>query len=171
VPAPAQAPSEPAPQPYAERLRSPVIDVPVQAGTANAAQAVTVPVLVPAGSGTAGNAGSTGNAASGPARAGGVATPGPALAPASRPAPMPIAQPFVLPPENNPYRYQPAPRGRSLADMANEQLRRGKPTDRLADGMAEAGVPDCTQPGGTGTFGGLLAAPALAMRALQGRCR
>ena len=77
----------------------------------------------------------------------------------------------MLPPENNPYRYQPVPRGRSLADMANEQLRRGKPADRLADGMAEAGVPDCTQPGGTGTFGGLLAAPALAMRALQGRCR
>lgn len=55
--------------------------------------------------------------------------------------------------------------------MANEQLRRGKPKDPLAEGMQGAGRDDCLHGGGpTGTVGGLLAAPQLAERALTGKC-
>lgn len=65
------------------------------------------------------------------------------------------------------------PGQRSLADMANEQLNGGKRRDRLADGMENAARPDCLRPGaaGTDTVGGLLAAPLIAARALQGECK
>ena len=63
------------------------------------------------------------------------------------------------------------PRQRSLAEMANEQLRRGKPKDPLAEGMEASSVDDCLHgPNGTPTVGGLLAAPGLAARALSGKC-
>jgi hypothetical protein len=82
------------------------------------------------------------------------------------PAPL-ILPPRVIPSLPGPYNIQ----RRSLADMANEQLRRGKPKDPLAQGMEEAGQEDCLRGGGTtGTVGGLLAAPELAARALSGRC-
>ena len=59
---------------------------------------------------------------------------------------------------------------RSLADMANEQLRRGK-KDPLAEGMEQAGRDDCMHaPGNTPTVGGLLAAPGLIARALTDKC-
>jgi len=51
--------------------------------------------------------------------------------------------------------------------MANEQLRRGKPTDRLAEGMEGAAKPDCLNPNGEA---GLLEVPLMAWRALQGHC-
>jgi hypothetical protein len=55
--------------------------------------------------------------------------------------------------------------------MANEQLRRGKSTDKLAEGVEDAAVPDCVRPSGrSDTVTGLLAAPVLAARALQGKC-
>jgi hypothetical protein len=78
----------------------------------------------------------------------------------------------ILPPppgplHPGPYRMQ----RRSLADMANEQLRRGKPKDPLAEGMENAGRDDCLHaPKEEGQVGGLLAAPQLAARALAGKC-
>lgn len=67
-----------------------------------------------------------------------------------------------------PFRVQPR---RSLAEMANEQLRRGKPRDPLAEGMKDAGLEDCVRaPEKPSAVGGLLAAPQLAARALSGRC-
>lgn len=73
-----------------------------------------------------------------------------------------------LPTLPGPYRIQPR---RSLAEMANEQLRRDKPRDPFAQEVREAGLEDCVRaPGRTETVGGLLAAPGLAARALQGRC-
>ncbi len=55
--------------------------------------------------------------------------------------------------------------------MANEQLRRGKPRDPLAEGMEAAGRDDCLHAGGTtATVGGLLAVPSLIHRALTDKC-
>ena len=66
-----------------------------------------------------------------------------------------------------PYRTQ----RRSLADMANEQLRRGKPKDPLAEGMENASRDDCLHaPKQEGQVGGLLNAPAIVMRALTDKC-
>ena len=86
--------------------------------------------------------------------------------------PLPITPPAfapVIPPHPGPFRVQPR---RSLAEMANEQLRRGtKPRDPFADGMGDAAMDDCLHaPSGTPAVGGLLAAPGLAARALSGRC-
>jgi hypothetical protein len=65
-----------------------------------------------------------------------------------------------------PYRNQ----RRSLADMANEQLRRDRP-DPLAQGMKDAGRDDCLHaPEKPGPLSGLLAAPQLVQRALTDRC-
>jgi hypothetical protein len=82
--------------------------------------------------------------------------------------PAPLILPPVRPSLPGPYRI--APR-RSLADMANEQLRRGKPKDPLAAGMEDAARDDCLHaPGTTSTLGGLLNAPQLLERALTGKC-
>lgn len=98
---------------------------------------------------------------------GGAPLPGPGGVPAPRTAPPPL----ILPNFSNlpgPYRIQPR---RSLADMANEQLRRGGPRDPLAEGMRDAGKADCTRaPTTTSTVGGLLAAPGLIARGLSGDC-
>lgn len=120
-------------------------------------QAPTIDVPVPAGS---------------PAAAGAttilVVPPAP---PAPRPPPLILpAPPPVISPHPGPFRIQ---QPRSLADMANEQLRRGsKPrVDPMAAGMGEASVDDCLHaPDGKPAVTGLLAAPGLAVRALSGRC-
>ena len=55
--------------------------------------------------------------------------------------------------------------------MANEQLRRGKPKDPMADGMENSAIDDCMHaPKREGELTGLLAAPGLALRALAGKC-
>jgi hypothetical protein len=59
---------------------------------------------------------------------------------------------------------------RSLADMANEQLRRGKPKDPLAAGMEGAAREDCLRGGTEGSERGLLNAPSVVGRALSGNC-
>ena len=65
-----------------------------------------------------------------------------------------------------------APGQRSLADMANEQLNAGKYRDKLAEGMAGAAAPDCPRPSGEKeVLTGLLAAPLIAQRALQEKCK
>jgi hypothetical protein len=80
------------------------------------------------------------------------------------PAPL-ILPPAAGPLHPGPYRQQ----RRSLADMANEQLRRDK-KDALAEKMEEAGRDDCLKPSKESSMGGLLAAPALIGKALSGNC-
>ncbi len=54
--------------------------------------------------------------------------------------------------------------------MANEQLRREK-KDPLTERMESAAVDDCLHaPKSEQQLGGLLAVPALALKALSGRC-
>jgi len=75
--------------------------------------------------------------------------------------------PIVVPPHPGPYRIQ---RQRSLAEMANEQLRRDK-KDPLAQGMENSAIEDCLRaPRGSSAMGGLLALPGLAAKALTDKC-
>ena len=75
-------------------------------------------------------------------------------------------------PPGYPYLMRRAPGQRSLADMANEQLNAGKYRDKLAEGMAGAATPDCLRPSGEKeVLTGLLAAPLIAQRALQEKCK
>jgi hypothetical protein len=126
-----------------QRLQLPPLDVPVPAGSPSAAGATTILV----------------------------APPSPPVPPAPRPPPLILPAPApVIPPHPGPYRLQ---QPRSLADMANEQLRRGaKPkVDPMAQGMGDAALDDCLHaPDKQQMLGGLLAAPGLAARALSGRC-
>jgi hypothetical protein len=79
----------------------------------------------------------------------------------------------ILPPSplpTLPWPYRTPPR-RSLADMANEQLRRGKPKDPLAEGMEDAAREDCLRASEKqGSVTGLLNAPSVVGRALSGNC-
>jgi hypothetical protein len=61
-----------------------------------------------------------------------------------------------------------APRQRSLSEMANEQLNGGRSRDRLAEGVAEAEIPDCIRPDATGTLLSILTIPLAAAR---GKCK
>jgi hypothetical protein len=139
-----------------QRLQAPPIDVAVPANSPAAANATTILVAPPA----AGVPGA-GWGAPGPVA--------PVAVPPPRPASPPVVVPALPPLSPGPYRIQPR---RSLADMANEQLRRGTgPRDPLAEGMGQAAVDDCLHgPAGAPAVGGLLAAPVLAARALSGRC-
>jgi len=133
-----------------------VIDVPVPANSPAAAGATPV-LIAPPGPGWG---------APGVAPAAPVAPARPALPPA------PLILPPAIAPHPGPYRVQRQP---SLSELANAQLRRGKPKDPLAEGVEGAGVDDCLHPpansaNGTPTVGGLLAAPGLVARALSGRC-
>ena len=84
---------------------------------------------------------------------------------------MPPA-PVILPPAppllRGPYA---TPQRRSLADMANEQLRQGNRKNALEQGMEGAGRDDCLHaPEKEGAVGGLLALPQTIGRALTGEC-
>lgn len=59
--------------------------------------------------------------------------------------------------------YNPA-RGRSLADLANEQLNGGQRRDRYAEGVAGAAKPDCLGPNAGGSLFGLITIPIAAVR-------
>ncbi|MEO5671372.1 MAG: hypothetical protein ABIR26_11820 [Ramlibacter sp.] len=154
-----------------QRSQGPVVDVPVPAGTpgastASPAQSPGRPgsgMPGPAGPGTGGGTGSPGGGAPGGTFPGAVRVAPPASG-ALPPAPVVVP---AIPPHPGPYRIQ----RRSLADMANEQLRRGKPKDPLAEGMEGAAIDDCLhEPSKAPMMGGLLAAPGLAAKALSGRC-
>jgi hypothetical protein len=96
----------------------------------------------------------------------GVAPPAVARPPTLPPAPV-ILPRVPLPSVDGPYR---SPR-RSLADMANEQLRRGERKDALEQGMEGAARQDCARGGGKeGNVTGLLNAPSVIGRALRGEC-
>jgi hypothetical protein len=88
----------------------------------------------------------------------------------ARPPALPPA-PVILPP--SPRQIAPGPwntQRRSLADMANEQLRRER-KDPLSEGMEGAGRDDCLHPPGREPqAGGLLQLPNVVGRALGGRC-
>ena len=150
-----------------ERLQAPIVEVPVAPSSPAATRATPVPApgagwpgVAPSGPGT-GTTPGTGTP-------GGSSVPGPV--PAPRPSalpPAPLILPPVIAPHPGPYRQ----RQRSLADMANEQLRRGKPKDPLEQGMEDAGREDCLRaPTREQAASGLLAAPELALRALSGKC-
>jgi hypothetical protein len=89
---------------------------------------------------------------------------------AARPA-LPPA-PVILPPAQR--QIVPGPwntQRRSLADMANEQLRSGKSKDALEAGMEGAARQDCLHGSEKpGSVNGLLNAPAVIGRALSGNC-
>lgn len=141
------APPAAAPAPAAPAAPGPA--VPGPAGTA------------PAGPGVTGTPGAAPAPGWGP----------PAVAPpAARPPALPPA-PLILPP--SPRQIVPGPwntQRRSLADMANEQLRRER-KDPLAEGMEGAGRDDCLRaPREEGAATGLLNAPAVIGRALSGNC-
>ena len=79
---------------------------------------------------------------------------------------------MILPPA--PRQIAPGPwntQRRSLADMANEQLRRGDRKGALEQGMEGAGRDDCLHPPGKEPqAGGLLQLPSVVGRALTDRC-
>ena len=81
--------------------------------------------------------------------------------------PAPVLAPPGLSALPGPYRTQPQ---RSLADMANAQLRRDR-KDPLAQDVQDAGKDDCMHASNkAGVLGGLLAAPVVAAKALTGNC-
>jgi hypothetical protein len=70
------------------------------------------------------------------------------------------------------------PRQKSFAELANEQLNPGGRKDKFAAAMEGAQTPDCLGTNQTGhvsqgqvNFNGLLAGPAIAAQALQGKCK
>lgn len=79
---------------------------------------------------------------------------------------------MILPPA--PRQIVPGPwntQRRSLADMANEQLRRGQRKDALEEGMQGAGRDDCLHaPSKEPQAGGLLQLPSVVGKALTGNC-
>jgi hypothetical protein len=149
-----------------------VIDVPVPANAppGRGAPATVIPVVPGPGTGS-GTGTSPGGGAGTPGTSGGAVpgaiSGGTRTAPPSAVPPAPVVIP-AIPPHPGPFRVQ---RQRSLSEMANEQLRRGKPKDPLAEGMEGAAIDDCLHaPTKPDALGGLLAAPSLALRALGDRC-
>jgi hypothetical protein len=70
------------------------------------------------------------------------------------------------------------PRQRSFSDLANEQLNPGGRKNKFVAAMEGAEMPDCLGKNQTGTvsqgqvnFNGLMAGPAIAAQALQGKCK
>ena len=57
--------------------------------------------------------------------------------------------------------YNPS-RQRSLAELANEQLNGGQRRDRVAEGIAGAGKPDCIGPNAGGSLLSLITTPIAA---------
>ena len=61
-----------------------------------------------------------------------------------------------------------APRQRSLAEMANEQLNGGRSRDKLADDMSAAELPDCLASNASGS---LLSVFTIPLAAARGKCK
>lgn len=66
-----------------------------------------------------------------------------------------------------PNMYNPS-RQRSLAEMANEQINGGQRRDRMAEGVAGAGKPDCIGPN---VNGGLLNLITIPVAAAMDKCK
>jgi hypothetical protein len=144
-----------------------VLAAPSPAPAVPAAPSAAPAVAVPVAPGPP-QAGST---TPGPAPAAGWGEPAGAPPAAARPPALPPA-PLILAP--SPRQIVPGPwntQRRSLADLANEQLRRDR-KDPLAQGMEGARREDCLR-GGEGNKApvtGLLNAPSVVGRALSGNC-
>jgi len=78
------------------------------------------------------------------------------------------AAPGTAPLNLYPYMMKNAPRQRSLPEMANEQLNGGRARDKLAEGVAEADVPDCIRPNAGGSLFSIITIPIAAAR---GKCK
>ncbi len=121
--------------------------------------------------GAAGSAGAVGAGSTG-AGAGGAAAGSARAAQAGASA----ARPLNMQLPGGPYAPQ---RQRSLADLANEQLRRGMATSQMERGVGAAGKQDCVSaqsatastPQGQVAMGGLLALPGLVWDAATGKCK
>ncbi len=61
-----------------------------------------------------------------------------------------------------------APRQRSLADMANEQINGGRRRDPLSEGVSASEKPDCIRPNADGSLINLLTIP---VAAANGKCK
>ena len=83
-------------------------------------------------------------------------------------APLNLSLPRTQP--AYPYRPPMAVPQRSLAEMANEQLRR-KPRDPFAEAMDSAGNIDCLREAPKGPAQGLLAIGPLLARAVDEKCK
>jgi hypothetical protein len=119
------------------------VDVPVAPGSPGAGTATPIAVPAPPGWGI------------------------PAAPPRAALPPAPVLAPPGISAIPGPYRTPPQ---RSLADMANAQLRRDK-KDPLAQGVENAAKEDCLHGSDKpGTLGGLLNAPVVAAKALTGNC-
>ena len=160
VPTPAPAPS-PAPIPSPAPAPAPTpAPAPAPAPTAAPARALAItPVEKPASASVPTSAAPTGgnpSAVGGPATAGDSSGPG-----ATYPDYMKMQ-----------------PRQRSFSDLANEQLNPGGRKNKFVAAMEGAEMPDCLGKNQTGAanqgqvnFNGLMAGPALAAQALQGKCK
>lgn len=154
-----------------ERLQAPQVFSPAPSAPGNAAVPSTpgaatqgLPGTGVPGTGVPGGT-SPGGTGTGTGRGIVPAPAAPAPPPAAR-APAPVVIP-PYPPLNGPYRL---PQRRSLADMANEQLRRDRKPS-LEQNMEAAEIGDCMRASEKQQMlNGLLALPGLAAKALSDRC-
>ena len=72
----------------------------------------------------------------------------------------------------------PQPRQKSFSELANEQLNPGGRKNKFVAAMEGAETPDCVGKNQNGqvsqgqvNFNGLMAGPAIAAQALQGKCK
>ena len=61
-----------------------------------------------------------------------------------------------------------APRQRSLAEMANEQINGGRSRDKLAEDVSAAELPECLA---SNPAGGLLSIISISITAARGKCK
>ncbi len=57
-------------------------------------------------------------------------------------------------------------RQKSLSELANEQLNGGRRRDKMAEGIAEAELPDCIRPGGN-----LVSLVTIPIEVARGKCK
>ena len=178
LPSPPSAPLPVAPPVAVTASAPPVASVTSVVPAAPAAVEVA-PVITPSAANTAVTSNASSNSstgtASGAAQAlgvGSIAAGSPQGTVAAPVTPSPTAGAPLnlnLPPR---YMYRPPlslPR-RSLADMANDQLRR-KPRDAFAESIQSAGSIDCLKDAPDGAAQGLLAIGPLLKRAIEEKCR
>lgn len=81
---------------------------------------------------------------------------------------QPASGAVKLPPGLYPYLMKNAPRQRSLAEMANEQINGGRQRDKVAEGIAGAAKPDCIGPNNSN---GLFSVLTIPIAAAMDKCK
>ena len=143
--------------------QTPVTAAPISSASSNAATATLASGPSPAASGLGGStSGTLPGLSSGDT---GANTGGSAASGAATGAPLNL----TLPPRSV-YRPPLAVPQRSLAELANDQLRR-RPRDAFADSIDRASHIDCLKDAPDGTLQGLLAIGPLLKRAIEEKCR